>query len=167
MNHKQRRFVAEYLIDLNATAAYLRAGYRPTKRHTAESAASTLLRNVEVAAAITAAQGKIMTKIEATAERVLGELARIAFSDTTKAVTIESGRVVVKDTAEMTDDQRAAIAEINEASTEHGGSLKIRFHDKVRALELLGKHLRLFTDRVEHTGLEALADRLAKAQRRA
>lgn len=166
MNQRQQRFVREYLVDLNATAAYVRSGYRATKRHTAEAGSSALMRNHEVAEAIRKAQGSIMSKLEVTAERVLGELAKIGFADTTAAVYVENGRVLVKDTKELTADQRAAIAEIAEATTEHGGSIKVRGHDKVRALELLGKHLRLFTDRIEHSGLDGLADRLAKAQKR-
>jgi 3-methyladenine DNA glycosylase Mpg len=74
MNAKQKRFVAEYLKDLNATQAYIRSGY---SEKGAAQGAERLLRNVEVAAAVTAGQGKIAAKLEITAEKVLRDLEEV------------------------------------------------------------------------------------------
>jgi phage terminase small subunit len=86
---KQERFVAEYLVDLNATQAAVRAGY---SRKTASSQGERLLRNVEVSKAIKAGQKKRVAKSEITAERVLTELAGVGFgtkSDMTKVKALE------------------------------------------------------------------------------
>ncbi len=81
LNPKQTRFVAEYLIDLNATQAYIRAGYSPGG---ASQAAEKLLRNAEVQAAVAKGQAKVAGKLEITAEKVLAdleELRLLALSD--------------------------------------------------------------------------------------
>lgn len=83
LNARHQRFVAEYLIDQNAAAAYRRAGYKATEG-SARVNASRLLTNADIRAAIATAQGKILDKLELTAERVLQELARIAFFDARK-----------------------------------------------------------------------------------
>lgn len=109
MTPKQQLFVREYLVDLNATQAAIRAGY---SAKTAEQQGPRLLGNVEVAAAIQAGMDKRAAKVELTAEEVLADIKRIA--------------------------KKA------EDSADWGAALKGR--------ELLGKHLRLFTEKVEHTG---------------
>lgn len=80
LSAKQKRFVAEYLIDLNATQAAIRAGY---SRRTAKSIGSENLTKPDVAAAIAAAQGKVSEALELTAEKVLRDLEEVR----TKAVT--------------------------------------------------------------------------------
>ena len=77
LTDKQQRFVAEYLIDANATQAAIRCGYHAKTAHVQ---GSRLLRNVKVKAAIRRAQARTLGKLELTAERVLQELARVAFS---------------------------------------------------------------------------------------
>ena len=77
LTDKQTRFVAEYLIDTNATQAAIRCGY---SRKTAKQQGTRLLSNAVVKAAIRRAQARTLGKLELTAERVLQELARVAFS---------------------------------------------------------------------------------------
>jgi phage terminase small subunit len=117
---KQRRFVAEYLVDLNATQAAIRAGY---SAKTANASGPRLLVNVGIAAAINAKQNKTLERVGLTAEKILSDVARIAAE------------------AESTGDFGAAL----------------------RGHELLGKHLKLFTDRVELSGKVSLEQLLAKA----
>ena len=74
---KQQLFVAEYLVDFNATAAYQRAGYKAHARSAAVNAAR-LLTNADIAAEIEQKQQKLLQKVELTAEKVLQEVARIA-----------------------------------------------------------------------------------------
>ena len=93
-------------------------------------------------------------RADVTADRVLAELARIAFADISQLVTIRDGRAVFTETAQLTPDQRAAIAEISE--TRDG--VKVKLHDKVQALEKLGKHLGLFKENINLDIDVSLAD---------
>lgn len=146
---KQRRFVEEYLVDLNATKAAIRAGY---SAKTAEFQASRLLRNVKVQEAIAERMKAREKRTEITQDRVLSELAKIAFGD--KRALMEWGPrgVKLKDSATLTDEQAAQVSEVSESVTNAGGTMKLKTHDKVKALELLGKHLGMFKDQVELTG---------------
>lgn len=146
---KQAAFVAEYLLDLNATRAAVRAGY---SARTAEQQGPRLLGNVWVAAAIAAAQQDRAQRTEITQDRVLSEIAKIAFGDPRDVMTWGPDGVVLKDSASLTDDQAMQVAEVSETTSATGGTLKLKKHDKVKALELLGRHLGMFTDKVEATG---------------
>lgn len=143
---KQQRFVREYLIDLNASAAYRRAGYTSGN---ADVNGPRLLGKARVKEALRGAMEKRSKRTEITADRVLEELARIGFSDTTEAIYIENGSVKVRDTNDLSPALRCAIAEIRETKTKDGGTLGIKFHDKRGALELLGRHLGLFPNKIE------------------
>lgn len=94
LNLKHQRFVAEYLIDMNATAAYKRAGYKATPRSAAANAAK-LLTNPNISAAIEKAQGRLLEKLELTAERVLQEVARIALFDVRKMFDADGNPIPV------------------------------------------------------------------------
>ena len=136
---KRQAFVKEYVLDFNATQAALRAGY---SERTAKAQGSRLLTYADVQAAIQEATAARFRKNEATAERVIEEYRRIAFADTTNAIYIKGGHVYVTDTDQLTDEQKAAIAEISE--TKDG--IKVKFHSKQAALDALAKHLGLFTE---------------------
>lgn len=151
LNAKQERFVAEYLIDLNATQAAIRAGY---SEKTAYSTGQRLLKHVEVQAALQEAQAKRSERTEVTQDRVLQELARIGFADIRKAVAW--GRspvdteareadpnglgifpVELKPSSEVDDDTAAAISEVSLTQT----GVKLKMHDKLSALEKIARHL--------------------------
>jgi len=172
---KQRRFVEEYLIDLNATQAAIRAGY---SEKTANEQGARLLANVSVSSAVSAGQAARSKRTEITADRVLQELARVGFanlSDVTnwgsKEVAFgydDDGKqlpaaqigdaVMVKhelapfvepiDRDDLPPDIRAAVAEV---SLSRDG-FKIKMHDKVGALEKIGRHLGMFKEKLEVTG---------------
>jgi phage terminase small subunit len=141
---KQERFVAEYLIDLNATQAAIRSGYSPK---TAEVQGSRLLSNAKVAEAVAAAQQKRGTETNITAARVLQEIARLAFFDPRKLLTSDGEPVPIQ---ELDDDTAAAIAGLETATEkERGGEgvtfiRKYKIADKNSALEKLSKHLGLY-----------------------
>ncbi len=122
---KQQRFVAEYLIDLNATAAYKRAGYK-ADGHSAESAAARLLSNVEVDKAVKDAMDKRSDDLGIDAKYVL----------TTIKATIE----------------RCAQAEPVMRDGSPTGEYKFDAAAVLKGAELLGKHLKMFTDKVELGG---------------
>ena len=145
---KQQRFVDEYLLDLNASAAARRAGYRGDPN----TVGPRLWAYVGIQAAITAAQQKRQARTEITQDMVLKELARVAFGNKRSLMKWGPDGVKLIDSAEITDDDAAMVSEVSETITEAGGSIKLKTHDKVKALELLGRHMGLFTDKVQLTG---------------
>jgi phage terminase small subunit len=149
MTPKQRRFIEEYLVDLNATQAAIRAGY---SEKTAYAAGQRLLKKVE--AEIAAALAERSARTGVTADRVVMELARAAFADPRAVFSWGPGGVTLRDSSELTDDEAAIVAEVSETRSETGGSIKAKLCDKIRALELLGRHLGMFTDKqqVEMSG---------------
>lgn len=150
---KQEQFCREYLIDLNATQAAIRAGY---SAKTAQQQGSRLLLNVVIAARIAELKGdraeRAAAKLEITADRVLEELARIGFSRVTDYMRITSDGEPAIDLSNLTDDQKAAIAEVTvEDFTEGRGEdardvrrVRFKLHSKPDALRDLGRHLGIF-----------------------
>ena len=123
LTDKQRTFVAEYLVDLNATQAAIRAGY---SAKTANEQGARLLTNVSVAAAIAEAQAERAQRTEISQDRILDELASIAFGDLRDVVAWGENGVTLRDSAELTPEQAAAISEISETVTKEGGSKRSR-----------------------------------------
>lgn len=149
MTPKQARFVSEYLIDLNATAAAKRAGY---SEKTAEKIGHQLLEKTRVAAAIASAIKKREKKTEITADRVIKELADIAFLRSDEVFAIDGDHVSIKSTDEMSDAARRALASVSQTVTVAGGTITVKLCDKIKALELLGRHLGMFTDKIRLEG---------------
>lgn len=150
LTDKQDRFCREYVIDLNATQAAIRAGY---SKRSARSVGCENLTKPNIQKRIQALGRKVADKLELTAERVLMELQRIAFFDPSDLFN-ESGKI--KPLSEIPEDARRVIAGIDCVVSGGGANAedvqKLKLHDKKGALELLGKHLKLFTEKVEHSG---------------
>src|SRR3954468_3995395 len=146
LNDRQARFVAEYLADLNATQAAVRAGY---SARSAYSTGERLLTNANVAAAIAEAQAARSRRTEVTADRVVLELARVAFGDPRRVVSWGPGGVRLRPSAELADEEAAIVAEVGETTTKEGGSLRVKTVDKLGALRLLGQHLGMFGEKVD------------------
>lgn len=150
MTEKQKIFADEYLIDLNATRAY-RVAYPSVKREeTAAVNGSRMLRNAKVAAYIQERTQERQKRTEITQDRVLQELAAIAFAKATDYAEIKNECVRIKDTGDLDEQQVRAIAGIKEGKF----GVEIKLNDKEKALELLGRHLGMFKDKVEVSGLE-------------
>lgn len=157
LNPKQKRFVEEYLIDLNAMAAAARAGYSPKTSHTQ---GSRLLARPEVAEAIAKAQVKRGKRTEITQDRVLEELAKVGFASMGDYLRVTPDGDPAIDLSEMTSEQASVLCEATvEDFTEGRGEnardvrrVKIKLHDKLSALEKIGKHLGMFPNRHELTG---------------
>lgn len=152
MTEKQKLFADEYLIDLNATRAY-RVAYPSVKRdETAKSAGSRMLTNVNVAKYIKERMEERQKRTEVTQDRVVEELAAIAFSKATDYVEIRSNGVtgvcIIKPTSELSDAQIRAIAGIKEGAN----GIEIKLNDKEKALELLGRHLGMWNDKIKVDG---------------
>ena len=146
---RQARFVDEYLIDLNATRAAIRAGY---SAKTAEWIGPQLLGKTHVAEAIAERMKARSERTEITQDRILAELAKIAFADQRKVMEWGPDGVKLRDSSTLTDDEAAIVAEVSESVTAAGGTLKIKTHDKVGALKLIGDHLGMWRQRMELTG---------------
>lgn len=159
MTPKQQKFVEEYLVDLNATQAAIRAGY---SQKTAGKIGFENLQKPEIQAAIQGEQQKLSEKTGISAERVLRELERLSFSSLRDFLTWGPGGVVVRDSATLTEAQAACISEISQTSTEFGRNIVVKLHSKDRALEKLGRHLGLFDiERFKHERDMATLDRNA------
>lgn len=152
MTDAQKRFCDEYLIDLNATRAYKVAYPRCKKDETVNAASSRLLRNVKVQEYISEKQKEIEERTEITQDMIVKELAKIAFLDIRKLYT-ESGQL--KNIADIDDKTVGAISSLEtleeydgygEDREKIGDTQKVKLLDKTKALELLGKHLGMFTD---------------------
>ena len=146
MTKKQKRFTEEYLIDLNATQAAIRAGYSPA---TAKSIGSENLTKPDIQAHIAKAMAEHSKRTGVSADRVVMELAKIAF--------VNANDVIDTDTATLKPDaapeDTAAIQSVKvKTFGEDGLEREIKMADKLKALELLGKHLGMFKDKVELSG---------------
>lgn len=146
---KQQRFVEEYLIDLNATQAAIRAGY---SEKTAYSQGQRLLKNVEVAVRITELQGKRSDRTQITADQVVRELAKVGFANMADYADWGPGGVALIDSKDLTPEQAAVVAEVSETMGEKSSSLRFKLHNKVDALEKIGRHLGMFKDVIRHEG---------------
>lgn len=145
MTEKQKRFADEYLIDLNATRAY-RAVYSSVKKdETAKSAGSRMLTNVNVAKYIAERMQERQQRTEVTQDMVVRELAAIAFARATDYASVRGGAVCIKDTDNLSDEQIRAIAGIKEGAN----GIEIKLNDKEKALELLGRHLGMWNDKLD------------------
>jgi len=157
---KQIRFVDEYLVDFNATQAAIRAGYSPK---TAAAAAARLLRNVNIQVEIARRQKDLQKRTEISQDRVVKELARIAFANIADYLHVETQTrtkddgtevtyqtVMFNETQELSADQRAALAVVKQSVN----GFELKLHDKIKALELLGRHIGMFNDKLSLSGAD-------------
>lgn len=149
---KQKIFADEYLIDLNATRAYKVAYPKVKKDESARVNGSKLLTNTNVVVYIDKRMKEREKRTGITQDRVLQELAKIGFADITDFVIIEEKgnycTVKVKPTDKMPADKLGVIAGIKEGAN----GIEIKLNDKEKALELIGRHLGMFKDKVELSG---------------
>lgn len=149
MTGKERKFVDEYLVDLNAYEAARRAGY---KHNTAKNAASWLKPERTVKPAVCEAVANRMAELSkrtgVTAERVLREISRVAFANITDAIDVETGKV----RADALRDDTAAIQSVRIRKSDNGVECEVRFWDKNEALKMLGKYTSVLTDVIKVDG---------------
>lgn len=143
LTDKQQRFVEEYMVDLNATQAAIRAGY---SQNTAHSIGAENLIKPEIQEAIQKRKQELSDQTGITAERVLKEYAKIAFSDIRELYTPDNN---LYDIRQLDDETAGAVMSVevdvmNVQGMPIGETKKVKLYDKLRALEALGKHIGLF-----------------------
>jgi phage terminase small subunit len=148
---KQAIFAAEYLIDFNATRAATAAGFAAASAHVT---GARLLRNAKVAAAIAARQQRIEEKLDITVERTARKLAEIGYGDIRELLDEEGNLLPVH---RMSEGACALVAGLEVETNDGPGRVKIvvqkvKLADRIRALELLGRYQKMFTDRIEGGG---------------
>ncbi|MGH9504794.1 MAG: terminase small subunit [Terriglobales bacterium] len=155
-NGRRQLFVKHYRLTRNARTAAIAAGY---SKKTAQAAGSRLLRDSAVRTAITSQDRALHKKLDLTAERVLEEIARIAFADIRRIFNRDG---TARSITELDPDTAAALAgvEIEELFAVQdskrkkiGYTKKFKLANKVDALALAGRYFRLFTDKVLHVNV--------------
>lgn len=169
---KQRRtrFIKEFLKDRNATRAAIAAGY---SERSARVAGARLIADANIRSQIETENDKINSKLEVSEERIRLELARLAYFDPV-AIFNEDGSV--KPISEIDEDTRRAICGVDvtelfeglgDKRNQVGYAKKIKLTDKTKALEQLGRHLKMFTDKVEVSASDELIAKLMEGRKRA
>lgn len=158
LNPKQARFVEEYLIDLNATQAGIRAGY---SQDSAYSQAHELLKKPEIAEAIQKAQKARSERTQVSQDEIINELKGLAFSRLKDFAEWDEGGIRYKPSEEIENDAGIeAIEDYRVIKSSSSGEDQVltsnitlkRAKDKIKALELLGKHLGMFKETVQLQG---------------
>jgi phage terminase small subunit len=148
LTNKQRMFVAEYLKDLNATQAAIRAGYSSKN---ADKIGFQLLEKTRVQQAIEQAMKRRIKRVEFDQDTVVQQLARIAFVDMKDVAEFGPDGVKARDCEEV---DGTLLSEVSETKTKDGGTIKVKLSDRMKALELLGRHMGMFRDKVELSGAD-------------
>lgn len=148
MTPKQRQFVEEYLIDKNATQAAIRAGY---SAKTAGQIGDENLKKPEIAKAVEEGLARLAEEAGVTQERIVEEFCRMGFYD--PADLVRQPVTKPADIANLPENVRRAIVGW---SWDRQGNFVLKLADKASSLANLGRHLGMFTDKVEHSGSMSL-----------
>jgi phage terminase small subunit len=164
MTNKENSFCQEYIIDFNGTQAAIRAGY---SKNSARQIAAQLLSKLNIQARINELLEERKERVEVKQDRVIYEMSKMAFSNI-KDYLNEDGSI---DLSKIDDYNSSQIQEVTEDITTGGTDdapwerikRKIRLHDKVKNLELLGKHLNMYRENINLSG-EVLNVKMSKAE---
>lgn len=140
---KQLIFCKEYLIDMNATRASIEAGY---SKHSADSQGSRMLKNVKVKAYIDKHSRKRLEKLDITADKVMQELANIAFFDPRKMFNENSGLIEIQDLDDATAKAIGTIKLRKEKmdSDTFAETMEVKPNDKLKALDMIMKNMGMY-----------------------
>lgn len=156
LNAKQKAFVSEYIIDMNGAQAAIRAGY---SFNSAAVIATELLKKPNVAAAVARSKAQRAARVGMTQDSVLHEMSLLSHARIDHYVVSDKGEVTLAPGAP--EDAMAAVQAIKKRTTvkeDAEGNITItydvelRLWDKPTPLKLMGRHVGLFPDRMEHTG---------------
>jgi len=157
---RMKKFIDEYLIDFNGTQAAIRAGY---SLDTANEQASQLLARPDIRELVAEGQKAIAERTQTFQDNAVEELKLVGFSDLADFLTVKEGGIVEqKPFDELTKEQTKCIKKIKQTvRSSHSADgtilhqtavIEIELHDKLRALELLGRHLGMFNDKLTLDG---------------
>jgi phage terminase small subunit len=142
---KQEAFCFAYIETGNASEAYRRAyDAAEMSPEAVKVEASRLLDHPNVALTVEDLRSAQRRRHALTADRVLAEYAKIAFGDAGDIFHWGPDGIRVKDMDALTPDQRALVSEVSQTTTQHGGTIRVKLHDKLEALEKIGRHLGIF-----------------------
>ena len=149
LTKKQKLFVDEYLIDLNATQAAIRAGY---STDTASVIGCENLIKPNIKNAIDKAIAERSKRTGVNADRIILELAKIAFVNPTDVINMDEA--TVRGDANRDDTAAISSVKVKRIPTDNGDIVEreVKTYDKIKALELLGKHNGMFTDKLKIEG---------------
>lgn len=155
-NARQQRFIHEYMVDFNATAAAIRAGYSP---QAASTQATRLMSEPFIQVEIQRLQAQHASKCAVTAERVIAEFAKLGFANMLDYMKVGPDGDPVLDFSKLTRDQGAALTEVTVEDFVDGRGddardvkrVRFKLADKIGALTSLARHLGLFVDKTEIT----------------
>lgn len=149
LTKKQKRFVEEYLVDLNATQAAIRAGYSPGA---AQQTGSENLSKPVIKNAIDKAIAERSRRTGINQDRVIQEIAKLAFLNPVDVIDMDEA--TVKGKANRDDTACIASVKVKTIPNDDGAitEREVKTYDKLKALELLGKHLGMFTDKLKVEG---------------
>lgn len=145
LTEKQKIFCREYLRDFNATQAAIRAGYA---KENARVIASQNLSKLNIRRYVRSLADDLNERTSNDIERIIIELQLIAFGSLKDVAEWDRKSLYLKD-SESIGDYARMVSEVAETTTEFGGSVKIKLYDKLKALELLGKYHKIFSDKEE------------------
>ncbi|ODN40932.1 terminase small subunit [Piscirickettsia litoralis] len=168
LSPKKERFVEEYLIDLNATQAAIRAGY---SEKTANKQGPKLLVNVGIQEEIQKRQEKLKIKAEEKQLDVIQSYVEIARTSITDVLSWKDSKITIKDSDCIPPEIARCISEITEEKSKFGSKLKIKMYDRKSSLDSLARHFGLFNQKTEteitlnpQTAMEKLTEQLFKVK---
>lgn len=147
ISEKQKMFVDAYLADpdLNAARAYMAVYTSVKSQTTAAVNASRLLTKPHVQVYLRQRMADREKRTEITQDKVLSEIAKMAFTDILEYAEATGNGVRIKATREIPQEKRAAIIGLKEGAN----GIEVKLADKLKALELLGRHLGMFNDKLD------------------
>ena len=151
---KEEAFATGLASGLSQAEAYRQAfpASARWKDKTIWERASRLASSDKVQARVAVLVKKAADANEVTVERIVRELAAVAFGKKRALMTWGPNGVKLKESESLSEADASMVAEVKETFSATGGSLSLKTHDKVKALELLGRHVGMFTEKVELTG---------------
>lgn len=148
---KQARFIEEYMVDLNATQAAIRAGY---SEKTGKDIGCQNLAKPNIASEIAKRRAKVSDKVGMTAEKLRAENAKLAFSSVLDFYKVSGQEMILKSPSDISEDAWAAVSEITVINLPDGSGqgIKLKMHSKPKAIELGHKEQGMLVEKVETAG---------------
>jgi len=150
---KNLLFIDKYFeLKFNGTEAYLQTYLNVKRRGTAAAAATRMLKDVNVNQEVERRKKEMQTASKDIVDRIREEIEHMAFARMGNYLSFGPSGVTLKSSEDMTPEELAAVAEVTETITEHGGSVRFKLHPKKDSLELLMKYYGLIVEKGELTG---------------